>query len=177
MSYIAGRSEPKPSAIFSIASASGVSPAWLLTGEQSSHQHEAITYIPRYDVQASAGGGSVAEQERLAGHIALPTAWLRRLGGPLNTLSAIEARGESMEPDLRDGDVLLVDTSRRRVDRDGLYVLRYGDTLRVKALQQRADGGILIRSAAAHEADEIVPRERLGDLTVIGRVRWHGRSL
>jgi len=30
---------------------------------------------------------------------------------------------------------------------------------------------------APHEADEVVPRERLGDLAIVGRVRWHGKAL
>jgi len=53
-------------------------------------------------------------------------------------------------------------------------VLSYGDTLRVKPLQQSADRGTLIHSTACPEADEIVLRERPGEFAILGRVRWEG---
>lgn len=182
--YEQGRTPPKMRPLSDLASKTNTSLDWLVFGIESRNRSgigqkkdELITHIPRLDVQAAAGAGSLVEAESVIGRLPFPTAWLRRLGAPLNTLQAIEARGDSMAPDLRDGDILLVDTSVDVVARDGLYILRYGDTLRVKELQQRADGGILIRSHAGHVADEIVARDQLGDLAIVGRVRWHGRVI
>ncbi|RMD89756.1 MAG: helix-turn-helix transcriptional regulator [Alphaproteobacteria bacterium] len=148
-----------------------------LAGNSRPSQMAATVEIPVYDVKASAGPGTANGPGSVVGHVPVPRAWLYRLHCPLNSLQAIEAKGDSMEPDIHDGDVLLVDTSVRTVERSGLYVLRYADHLRVKYLQRRADDGIIIRSAAPQEVDETVPRDRLGEIAIIGRVVWTGRRI
>lgn len=192
--YEQGRTPPKMQPLARLASEMGISLDWLvlgwqktnridadaaenLAGNASPSQMAATVEIPVYDVKAGAGPGAANGPESVVRHVPVARTWLQRLHCPLNSLQAIEATGDSMEPDIHDGDVLLVDTSVRTVERSGVYVLRYADHLRVKYLQQRADGGIIIRSAAPQEVDETVPRDRLGEIAIIGRVVWTGRHI
>ncbi len=48
----------------------------------------------------------------------------------------ITATGDSMEETIRDGDVLLVDTSIDRVKDNAIYIVAYGDALLVKRLHR-----------------------------------------
>lgn len=51
-----------------------------------------------------------------------------------------------MSPQLNDGDVVGIDTSKTKVIDSDTYAIRDGDLLRVKILIERSDGGLLIRS-------------------------------
>lgn len=137
----------------------------------------AMASVRHYDVLASAGPGALAEEGRVLAEIGLPAKWLRRLAsGKLSDLSIITVRGDSMVPTLADGDDILVD----RADagprlRDGVYVLRDGDSLIVKRVAvDPATRRFAIRGDNPdHPAWDHAP----GDVEVIGRVVWMSRRL
>jgi len=83
----------------------------------------------------NAGGGSVVETEEQAHSLAFPPSYLKRLtsSSPGN-LSIISVKGDSMEPTLLDDDIVLLDTSKTHLGFDGLFVLRFNDTLHVKRI-------------------------------------------
>ena len=144
--YLTGQ-DWKVSAAVALASACNVSLNWLAVGEGAPHQEDAqplsvetlehggvvspradippnLVLIPRYDVHASAGSGSVVDQEQLIGMMAFDELFLRRqVGVRSEGLVTVEATGDSMEPTIRDGDLLLVDSNENDI-RDGrIYVL------------------------------------------------------
>jgi phage repressor protein C with HTH and peptisase S24 domain len=134
--------------------------------------------VPRLDVGASAGHGSIAEGEGVVAHIAFDPKWLRQLckGGTSN-LSFIRVQGDSMSPTLADGDDILVDggDGADRL-RDGIYVLRREDTLMVKRL---AVNPFAARATITSD-NPAYPEWRdceLSTLAIIGRVVWAGRRL
>ena len=61
--------------------------------------------------------------------------WLRKEYGATDSLQGIRVSGDSMEPTLMDGDVVLVDR-KDFVPSDGVYVLRIEDNLFVKRLSR-----------------------------------------
>ena len=90
------------------------------------------------------------------------------------SLILVDAKGDSMQPRIHDGDILLVN---RRIDsnfEDGkIYVIRYGDELCVKRLYHRYDGSWIIRSDNRERyPDETIPRDSLENIEVLGRVVW-----
>jgi phage repressor protein C with HTH and peptisase S24 domain len=88
-------------------------------------------------------------------------------------LSAIVVAGDSMEPLLRDGDEILVDRTPRPL-RDGVHVVRVGDTLLVKRVQTGVPGRIVLESQnPAYRPIELDPAE----VEVIGRVVWKSGRL
>jgi phage repressor protein C with HTH and peptisase S24 domain len=134
--------------------------------------------IPRLDVGASAGFGADVPGEVEVGQIAFDPRWLRQLcrAGPAD-LSFIRVQGDSMNPTLVDGDDILVDRSDNAERlRDGIYVLRRGDSLMVKRLAiNPASRTLTIKSDNAAYPDWADCE--LSALDIIGRVVWAGRRV
>ena len=82
----------------------------------------------------------------------------------------IAVRGDSMEPELYDQDLILLDRSQTH-PRDGdMYVVRYSDELFVKRVQIIPHGQIALRSTNCfYESIRIKPDEST-DLSFIGKV-------
>ena len=86
-------------------------------------------------------------------------------------LVLIEARGDSMEPTIRDGSILTVDlTPDQPLQSASLYVIRVDDDLMVKRLERRLDGGLIVHSDNPRYAPETVARAQLGQLQILGQV-------
>ena len=71
-------------------------------------------YVRRYadDVRLAAGSGTTVENENVAGYVAFRRDWMRRHGLRAERCSLVDVTGDSMEPELFDGDSALVDHSR-----------------------------------------------------------------
>lgn len=129
--------------------------------------------VPRLPLDASAGPGAFTFDEAPVDTFRFSTRWLRMQGFDPAMLSSIAVAGDSMEPMLRDGDEILVDTSPRPL-RDGIHVVRVGDALLVKRLQAGVPGRIVLESEnPAYRPIELTP----DDVQVIGRVVWKSGRL
>ena len=139
--------------------------------EEASAVPSNLVLIKRYDVRASAGTGAVVDQEELIGMVAFDEMFLRRqVGVRSDALVTVEATGDSMEPTIRDGDILLVDTSENDI-RDGrIYVINVHGLLSVKRIRVNMDGSLAVCSDnTRYDIQTIRPSER-DPLRVIGRV-------
>lgn len=136
-----------------------------------------FTLVTVYDVHASAGHGASVEQEHPLTQLAFRRDWLKKEGLSVSTLAAISAAGDSMEPTIYDGALLLLDTAQRQVGGDAIYVLRLDGHLYAKRLQRLHDGSVRISSDNQAYADERVDREQARDLDIIGRVVWVGHRM
>lgn len=123
--------------------------------------------LPRLDVQASAGPGAYADSELVLGVDAIDPGLARALKLKRGAAGLITVRGDSMEPQLNEGDQLIVDTADRRPGRTGrLYVIRVDGALMVKRV--RAEAGGLVATSDNPAADPVPD----GDIEVVGRVAW-----
>jgi phage repressor protein C with HTH and peptisase S24 domain len=131
--------------------------------------------VPRIDARAAAGPGALVEDDRVIGEERVDARVLARLGVTPAALSMIEARGESMEPLIHDGDALFVDTSDRRLSsRPGLFVLRFDGTVLVKHV---ARVGLDVHIRSANPAAPVIEPVRADQVEIIGRVVRLTRSL
>ncbi len=129
--------------------------------------------VPRLALGASAGPGVLALEEAPIGAFGFSARWLREQGLDPAQLSAIRVEGDSMEATLRDGDEILVDRTVRPL-RDGIHVVRTGDSLLVKRLDTGRPGLIaLVSDNPAYRTIEL-PR---AEVQVIGRVVWKSGRL
>lgn len=134
-----------------------------------------FTLVPRYTVQASAGPGVTVQSEQIVDHLAFKTEWLRAtMGLEPNKLALITARGDSMEPAIGDGDLLLLDMRKWRTLDPSIYVVRLDDSLVAKRLQQLTDGRICIQSDNPFYSSETVYPS---DIHILGRIVWIGRKV
>lgn len=155
----------------------GVSPAELGV-EPLRNPEDDLVRVPRYEIGASAGHGSLHDQDLLHSHVAFDPKWLWELCKKTSApLAFIRVQGDSMAPTLDHGDDILVDESDR-VDRlrDGIYVLRRDETLMVKRIAVSPMGrDVTIKSD--NPAYPEWPGCDLAELEIIGRVIWAGRKV
>ena len=126
--------------------------------------------VSRLDIGASAGPGAVPADETAFDAFRFSRRWLAEQGLTGAQLSAITVEGDSMEPLLNDGDEILIDRAPRAF-RDGVHVVRLGDTLMVKRVAQAGAGRYsLLSQNLAYPPVDVAAEE----MDVIGRVVWKG---
>jgi phage repressor protein C with HTH and peptisase S24 domain len=129
--------------------------------------------VPRLPLEASAGPGAFGAAEIPFDAFRFSRRWLREQGLEPGMLSAIRVMGDSMDPLLRDGDEILVDRTPRPF-REGIHVLRLGDTLRVKRVAAGPPGQLrLISDNGAYAPLEVPATE----VELLGRVVWKSGRL
>lgn len=127
--------------------------------------------IPRFAVDAAAGPGALVDTETQTGFYAFNRSWLARRHLDPKSLAVISVRGDSMEPRLSDGDLILVDRAQKQISDGIAYVLRLGSDLLVKYVQRIGPGAISILSAnTLYPPREIDIAALDGELEIIGRV-------
>ena len=137
--------------------------------------------------EAAAGDGRVILQEHQVEPLAFRRDWLARVGVAPDKAILLRARGDSMQPLIWDGDMLLIDTSKTspRIrprgrsfpggPQDEIFVLRMDDDVRVKAIKRPAEDQVMIYSENRDRFDpEILTGAQLNDLVIIGKVVWYG---
>jgi len=164
--------------------------SWIVTGERRTAAYAAginedeVPYgdyvsIALVDVRAAAGGGAVVESERIVDVLHFKQDWIRHeLHASPQDLRLIFVDGESMEPMLHTGDVILVNVGDQAARRDGIYVLRLEDALLVKRLQRLPGQRVRVTSDnPAYQPFELqMPLEDNG-AAIIGRVVWVGKRI
>jgi phage repressor protein C with HTH and peptisase S24 domain len=123
--------------------------------------------LPRLDVRASAGPGAFVDGEIVLGAAAIDPALATRLQLREGQAAIVRVRGDSMEPGLIDGDLIVVDRARRTPERRAaVFVVRIDDAVMVKRVS-RGPAGLVVVSDNPDAAP--IPD---GALEVIGRVVW-----
>ena len=135
--------------------------------------------IPVLDVEASAGHGSLVEQEDVRYSLAFKKDWIRQeFGISPKQLRIITAKGDSMdsgqgrEKDIHDGDLLLVNTGVNRIDSDAIYIIQLDGHVLVKRIQQMLDGSVKIISANPDYEPQLIDGELVNEMRIAGRVAW-----
>jgi phage repressor protein C with HTH and peptisase S24 domain len=130
--------------------------------------------VPLYALSASAGNGNGspddASPEALI-HFA-PSYMRRHFGRVGDGFAMLYVKGDSMQPTLWDGDEIVIDTRERRVDRDGIYVVTVRSDLKVKRIQVKMDGSLVIKSDNAAYESEHIGAAQADEFQVEGRLVW-----
>lgn len=143
---------------------------------------EQFAKVPLFDAQLSAGGGSSNHLELVLGHLAFRRDWLSRLGvGPANAALA-RAKGDSMQPTIWEGDVVLIDTARKTLNirkrsatrrRSPIYAVLDDGDARLKRIERPSEDQVMLLSDNPDYPPELChPR----DLSIIGKVLWWGHT-
>jgi phage repressor protein C with HTH and peptisase S24 domain len=179
--YVSGATEPKASALESIAKATDSDLNWLLRNDYPVGLGGAApgfvssqVLVPRYDIQASAGSGRLITSSDVHGHLSVGRDWLRRNLPPWAPSNAVvgvlEGSGDSMEPTIRDGDLIMVvqGVDLRVVERGGVFVFSMDhDRLLLKRLQLMLNGDLSIISDNPAYATEVIPGADLAQRILI----------
>ena len=151
-SYLAnietGAKEPSFAFASSLMETFGVEPNWFFHGHETAKTDPSFVTVPRYTVSASAGNGDSFVSEPMdITYYAFSLQWIKRRGLDPKELQIIEVKGDSMEPKLIEGDLILIDRSNTKPMDGKAYVVRVWDDLVVKYVQIIGRSAISLLSA------------------------------
>ncbi|MGM0425367.1 MAG: LexA family transcriptional regulator [Thermodesulfobacteriota bacterium] len=159
-----------------IASIFHLNPAWLETGQGPVHQprQERAFFVPQVSAQACAGAGSFQVQDNIVDEVPFSQPWLRSKGSPENMVT-MQIIGDSMSPELEEGDHILVDLSQNQLQAQALYLVGVEDTLQVKRVQ--SSRGVVLLLSTNHKYPPLTLQgEEIETLRIMGRVLWSSRE-
>ena len=203
--YLSGETEPTLSRLVTLAKKCNVSIEWLATGEEresSVHIDSKVTefveaqyvanadniysidefkeeyaLIPGYHVSVSTGHGTLNNDDPIKRHLAFRRKWLNYRKLNEKGLAVVFASGDSMEPTIYSGNSILVDTADTQLKDGSIYVLRFGENLFAKRLQQRFDNSVTLISDNKEYPEQIILENELEQLNIIGKVVWIGKDV
>ena len=136
---------------------------------------EKYVLIPRYEARISLGAGCHnGDHVEISKTHAFRKDWIKKNNWREEDLCVVEASGHSMEPQIRDGDMLLVNTADKEVQSGKVYVLLFpGEGIRAKRIHRMADGRIRVSSDNPDKAqypDEYYSPGEAAHLNIVGKV-------
>lgn len=104
-------------------------------------------YVPAYDVEVSAGAGSVCLGESEATkYLAFRKHWLTARGLNVKSLAAMFTKGDSMTPTIPESAVVVINRDQSTPLDGKVYVIRIDDRHFVKRIQWLIGGGLRLIS-------------------------------
>lgn len=195
---------PRGEILVTLGSIMGCTAEWLVTGqgemqrgavggseqatagqsglEQGEHIYNdmidcELVMVPLVKARLSAGSGSFETNGDSERHYAFRSEWIRSKGNA-QAMVLMRVAGDSMEPEIKDKDVVLIDTSNMTPQPGRMFAVAVEDLVYLKKVD--AEPGKLILSSAnpAYAALEIDARgDRSTGIRIIGRAVWVGRDL
>jgi transcriptional regulator with XRE-family HTH domain len=130
---------------------------------------EAFVEIPRFDAQ-----GATPPAER----VALPRAWLRRLGLRPDAAAAAIVDGPEMEPWLQQGELAVVNRADTEIRTFGVYAIAdpHGPC-RIRRLATGPGGELVVEGGDPRRPQhDVYLKGEADQVTVLGRVVWSARE-
>jgi SOS-response transcriptional repressor LexA len=151
-----------------LATNEGISLDWLILGRDvpaaagdSEQKHVLQADLPVFD--------SADFFEPVATYWSVPRRWLEQEGlDPLETL-LVRSADDSMRDTIDAGQLVLVDT--RENERDGIYLLRFGDIVRFRRVQRMADGSLRLSSDNPAYIPEVIRPDQREQILIVGYCR------
>jgi len=177
-----------------IATAMGVDIASLLSEQQardiSAHngrtrklqldteRNDNYVTISSILVEASMGGGTIVTSEERGKPYYFRQEWIRdRLGVTPDDLRMIFVRGDSMEPTLCAGDMILIDITKKSPTPPGIFVLFDGLGLVAKRLEFISNTTPPAIRIISDNGQYSAYERTIDELHIIGRVVWFAREM
>ena len=138
-----------------------------------------IEFVERVKATPRAGGGGLETDGECVGLYSFHTSFIRRKGASAATdMKIFKIDGDSMEPTLQSGDLIMINTKVKDIQSGHIYLMRLEDELMVKRLERRPGGILLIRSDNKDYYDpmEISLSDEHVDFEVFGRMVWACRE-
>lgn len=152
----------------------------------ASHDVQVDTvHLPIYDALLSAGAGAINASEHIIGHQPFAFSEIRKhRNATVGSVVCAWAKGESMEPLIRDGDLIMLNTAdkllpkRRRTKGSRHLAPIFAVIDDGEAMVKRVEGPDHGFYTLVSENNSYPPRLAAADaLRVVGRVIWWGHSV
>lgn len=121
-----------------------------------------------YEVQASAGHGAFNLEEEYMDYIQIPEEYAKK--GNI----AINVKGDSMEPEFQNNDVIIIDTNEKEYIANKFVVVNYQNKIFLKKIIFNDKGNIFLKSVNPYYP--IIKIDFPDELKVIGKVIYMFRK-
>ena len=160
----------------------GLNPEWLESGDGRSFLKKPIggvvsefEKIPKVNARLCAGDGSFETDADIQCYYAFQKDWLRKKG-VAGAMVLFDIFGNSMEPEIRNADTVLVDQSQKDILAGALYAVGIEDTIMVKRIEKRPNKLVLLSNHKDY-LPIMLNREEADAVRIIGRVVWVCREI
>lgn len=165
-----------------IADVFGVSPDWLIYGEEKDEKEsqestsDQTIYLKKVNLRASCGTLCAYEDKQndadVIDGLRVGVLWFKNnfpQYQPQN-VQIVTASGDSMEPLIKDGDLVFVDVSKNECDRDGVYFLFLDGQYFIKRVQRSFGRRLILISDNNKYRDIEINADSQVEFHTIGRV-------
>ena len=157
-----------------------VNPDWLEKGTGSkvlsqNIYHEIFLQVPKIKARLSAGGGSFETEPEIEEFYSFRKDWLSKKG-KARDMVLMDIFGNSMEPELKEGDTVLIDQSQKAVLAGAIYAVGFDDTIVVKRLEKRPKELVLLSENERYPMMRFRDEE-MDNVRIIGKVIWVCREM
>lgn len=187
---------PNTDVILKICSVTNVSLEWLLRGVAPPGAEEMpkdktelfmkatacscaedLITIPRVMARLCPPMGSLETDGNIQGVYAFRADWILHKGNT-EKMVLMNVTGDSMSPEIKHGDVVLIDQGKTKLYGYGFYAVALGEEVYVKQVKSTLND-LVLHSTNPHYEDIVVNRhdKSAERLRIIGRVVWIGREL
>ena len=159
----------------------GLNPDWVETGsgrtfiKKSGSDDSIFKNIPKVKARLSAGGGSFEVGSEVEGYYAFRKDWLTTKGNR-NKMVLMDIFGNSMEPEMKDGDTILIDESQKDILAGAIYAVGIDDTIMVKRVEKHPNKLVLLSDNKDYSPIYLQGNE-INSVRIIGKVIWISREL
>lgn len=159
----------------------GLNPDWVETGsgpafiKKSVFNDSIFKNIPKVKARLCAGGGSFEVGSEVEGYYAFRKDWLTTKGNQ-NKMVLMDIFGNSMEPEMKDGDTILIDESQKDILAGAIYAVGVDDTIMVKRVEKHPNKLVLLSDNKDYTPIYLQGNE-INSIRIIGKVIWVSREL
>lgn len=148
----------------------------LVTAAETTVSPEDLIMIPMVEAVLSAGTGSFETSGQVSREYAFRRDFIQRKGNPAHMV-LMRVRGDSMQPEVMDNDVVLLDQSKTRLNPGPIYAVGIEDSIYLKRVD-KLPGQIVLKSVNPdYKPIHVDMGEQTSDqFRVIGQVLWIGRE-
>jgi phage repressor protein C with HTH and peptisase S24 domain len=158
----------------------GLSPDWIETGsgptflKQSDPNDSLFKNVPKVKARLSAGGGSFEVGSEIKGYYGFRKDWLTTKGN-VSKMVLMDIFGNSMEPEIKDGDTALIDESQKDILAGAIYAVGIDDTIMVKRLEKHPNK-LVLHSDNKEYSPIYLQGSDINSIRIIGKVIWTCRE-
>ncbi len=166
-----------PRWVLDLSSSFGLNSSWLETGlgyPRSSGHNDPFVSVPKVRARLCAGGGSFETAGQVEGYYSFRSDWLNSRGKPVDMV-LMQVVGNSMEPEIREGDMVLIDQAKTEIYSGGIYAVGVEDTVMVKRIE-KLPGVLVLRSDNQDYSPIHLSGDEIDNVRLIGKVLWVSRE-
>ena len=161
----------------------GINPDWIETGKGKMFiaERDGSVVVPEYrsaphvKARLCAGDGSFEVDENINDYWMFRADSLNRKGSS-SYMILIDIYGTSMEPELKHGDTVMIDTSQQDILAGSIYAVGIEDTIMVKRIEKHP-GKLVIRSDNKDYEPVYLSRNEMDGFRIIGKIVWISRDV